>query len=123
MIFSFRACLHEGGGPQVGEATCGGSPQLSCKCDHIKMRDYIGRRVTRPKRVTSPIWGTEPPGKQALSFYSCTVYPLLTDTSLLRTVHLVPEMPNIIYTLPLSYGHLCKADNWFCAFGFRIKEV
>ena len=126
MIFSFRACLREGGGPQVGEAASGGLPHLSRKRNNIKMRDYMDRRVTPPKRVTSPIWGTQPPGKQVLSFYSCTVYPLLTDTSLLRTVHLIPEMPNIIYTLPLStlsYGHLCKADNWFRPFGFRIKEV
>ena len=113
MIFSFRACLHEDGGPQVGEATSGGLPHLSCERNHIKMRDYMDRRVT------SPIWCTQPPGKQALSFYPCTVYPLLTETSLLRTVHLVPEMPNIIYTLPLSYGHLCKADNWF----YKITEI
>ena len=83
----------------------------------------MDRRVTPPKRVTSPIRGTQPPCKQALSFYSCTVYPLLTDTSLLRTIHLIPEMPKIIHSLPLSYGHLCKADNWFRPFGFRIKEV
>ena len=55
-----RACLHEGGGPQVGEATFGGLTHLSCKFDHIKMRDYMDRRVT------SPIWGTPPPCKQAL---------------------------------------------------------
>ena len=61
-----RACLHEGGGPQVGEVTCGRLPHLSCKRDHIKMRDYMDRRVTPPKRVTSPIWGTPPPCKQAL---------------------------------------------------------
>ena len=24
----FRACLHRGGRPQVGEVTCGGSPHL-----------------------------------------------------------------------------------------------
>ena len=36
-----RACLHEGGGPQVGEVTCGALPHLSCKRDHIKMRDYM----------------------------------------------------------------------------------
>ena len=65
----FRACLHEGGGPQVGEVTCGGSPHLLCKRDHIKMRDCMDRRVTPPKRVTSPIWGPPPPCKQALSFY------------------------------------------------------
>ena len=61
-----RACLHEGGEPQVGEVTSGGLPHLSCKRDHIKMRDYMDRRVTPPKRVTSPIWGTPPPCKQAL---------------------------------------------------------
>ena len=60
----FRACLHEGGGPQVGEVTWGGLPHLSCKRDHIKMRDYMDRRVTPPKQVTSPIWGTPPPCKQ-----------------------------------------------------------
>ena len=61
-----RACLHEGGEPQVGEVTCGGLPHLTCKRDHIKMKDYMDRRVTPPKRVTSPIWGTPPPCKQAL---------------------------------------------------------
>ena len=50
----FRACVHGGGGPQIGEVTCLGSPHLSCKRDRIKMRDYMDRRVTPPKRVTSP---------------------------------------------------------------------
>ena len=45
------------GGPQIGEVTCVGSPHLSCKHDQIKMRDYMNRRVTPPKRVTSPTWG------------------------------------------------------------------
>ena len=63
---SVRACLHKGGGPQVGEVTCGGLPHLTCKRDHIKMRDYMDRRVTPPKRVTSSIWGSPPPCKQAL---------------------------------------------------------
>ena len=49
-----RACLHEGAGPQVCEVTCGGSPHLTCKRDHIKMRDSMDRRVTSPTRVTSP---------------------------------------------------------------------
>ena len=52
------ACLHGGGGPQIGEVTCGGSPHLSCKRDQIKMRDYMDRRVTPSKRVTSPTWGS-----------------------------------------------------------------
>jgi len=62
-----RACWHEGGGPQVGEVTCGGIPHLTCKRDRIKMRDCMDRRVTPPKRVTSPIWGPPPPCKQALT--------------------------------------------------------
>ena len=61
-----RVCLHEGGGPQVGEVKCGGSPHLSCTSDQIKMRDYMDRRVTPPKQVTSPTWGPPPPCKQAL---------------------------------------------------------
>ena len=53
--------LHEGGGPQLGEVTCGGLPHLTCKRDHIKMRDYMDRRVT------SPTWGSPPSCKQALN--------------------------------------------------------
>ena len=47
-LLPFRACLHEGGGPQVGEVTCGGLPHLTCKRDHIKMRDDMDRRMTPP---------------------------------------------------------------------------
>ena len=57
----FRACLHGGGGPQVGEVKYGGSPHLACKRDQIKMRDYVD------KRVTPSTWGPPPPCKQALS--------------------------------------------------------
>ena len=32
-ICGLRACLHGVEGPQTGEATCGGSPYLSCKRD------------------------------------------------------------------------------------------
>ena len=63
----FRACLHGGRGPEIGEVTCRGSPHLSCKRDKIKMRDYMDRRVTPPKQVTSPTWGPPPPCKQALN--------------------------------------------------------
>ena len=53
----FRGCLHGGGGPKIGEVTCGGSPQQTCKRDQIKMRAYMDRRVTSPKRVTSMLTG------------------------------------------------------------------
>ena len=52
-----RACLHGGWGPQVGEVKYGWSPHLSCKRDQIKMRDYMDKRVTTTKPVTSPTWG------------------------------------------------------------------
>ena len=54
-------------GLQIGEVTCGGSPHLSCKRDQINMRHYLDRRVTPPKRVSSPTWGPSPPCKQVLS--------------------------------------------------------
>ena len=43
-----------------------GHPTYSCKRDQIKMKDYMARRVTPPKRVTSPTWGPPSPCKQAL---------------------------------------------------------
>ena len=55
-----KACLHGGGGPQVGEVTRLSiksllwSSHLSFKRNQIKMRDYMDWRVTPPKRVTSP---------------------------------------------------------------------
>ena len=70
LVFSVGACLHGGGGPQVSEITRGGSPRLTCKRDHIKLRDYMDRRVTSPKRFTSPTWAPQTPYKQALTrFY------------------------------------------------------
>ena len=55
-----------GGGPQMGEVTRGRSPHLTCTRDQLKMRDYMDRRVTPPKRLTSPTWGPPPPCKEAL---------------------------------------------------------
>ena len=74
-----RVCLHEGGVSQVGEVTWGGLLHLTCKRDHIKMRDYMDRRVTPPKRVTSPIWGPPPSCKQALKLESSIWNPDFTD--------------------------------------------
>ena len=71
----FRACLHGGGRPQIGDVTWGGSPDLSCKRDQFKMRDYMDRRVTPSKRFTSTTWGPPPPCKHSqplLWFIVCT---------------------------------------------------
>ena len=43
-----------------------GHPTYHCKHVQIKMRDYMDRRVTPPKRVTSPTWRPLAPCKQAL---------------------------------------------------------
>ena len=61
--YGLRACLHGGGGPQISEVTCGGS----CRRDQIKMRDYMDRRVTPTKWVTSPTQGPPLPCKQVLN--------------------------------------------------------
>ena len=66
-LCSLRACLHGGGGPQLGEVKYGGSPNLLCKRDQIKMRYYMDKRVNPPKRITSPTWGPPSPCKQALN--------------------------------------------------------
>ena len=58
-----------GGLPSLADRATrlGGLPHLSCKHDQIKMRDYMERRVTPARRVTSPTWGPPPPCKQALN--------------------------------------------------------
>ena len=72
----FRACLHE------GEVTCGESPQLSRKRDQIKIKDYMDRRVTLPKRVTALTWSPPaPPCKQALNL---NLGNAVSDQSLFR---------------------------------------
>ena len=57
-IYILRACLHGGGGPQIGEVTyVAGHPTYHV---NVIMRDYMDRWVT------SPTWGSPPPCKQAL---------------------------------------------------------
>ena len=38
----------------------GGSPHLSCNRDQDKIRNYMNRWVTPPRRCTSPTWGPLP---------------------------------------------------------------
>ena len=70
IYLTLRACLRVGGGPQVVQVRCGGLPQVSCKREQIKMRDYMQMQVAPAKRVTSPTTagGPPPPCKQALTF-------------------------------------------------------
>ena len=76
----------------VGELTCGELPHLTCKRDYIKMRDYMDRWVTSPKRVTSPTWGPPPPCKQALKpefFFLKRAGRFLVDKSLVQELVLI----------------------------------
>ena len=98
---ALRACLHEGGGPQVGEVTCGKLPRLTCKRDHIKMRDYMDRRVTPTKRVTSPTWGPPPPCKQALR-----VIIIIYTKKLLNSDWLKKECSSLVTRVQITTGFL-----------------
>ena len=44
------------------------SPRLTCKRDFIKMRDYMDRRVTPPKRVINYLTYLGSPSSMALGF-------------------------------------------------------
>ena len=119
---TLRACLHGGGWPQVGKVKYGGSPHLSCKRDQIKMRDYMDKRVTPPKRVTSPTWGHPPPCKQALRSFVLRYLVIAPNSN-------TEKLPNFFLTfffllLPLLLSsfldvlptHLFayNSDSYFC---------
>ena len=62
-----RACLHRGGGPQIGEVTGGGSPHLSCKRDQSTVKWDIIWTGGLPHPSGLPhLPGPPPPCKQAL---------------------------------------------------------
>ena len=87
----FRACLRGVGGPQIAEVTCGWSPHQSCKGDQIKNQDYMDRRVTPPKRVTSPTWGSPPHCKPALRSSHSSEFKCLYAQSMIL-LHEDPSM-------------------------------
>ena len=90
---ALKACLHGGGGPQIGEVTGDWSPYLTCKRDQIKVRDYMNRLVTRPKRVTSPTWGPPPPCKQALKLFPFVCWNVWQGWALIETFPRFNAMP------------------------------
>ena len=90
----------------------GGSPHLSCKRDQDKIRNYMDRRVTPPRRVTSPTWGPPPPCKQAL-------ISLALMHHLINVVFFVALLPGNVtehernekqrgkkWSLPISHMHI-----------------
>ena len=65
--YLFRACLHGGEGPQVGEVTrLGGVTRLSIQ-SLILMWSHLHVRWGNPPHATSPTWGPQPSCKQALN--------------------------------------------------------
>ena len=105
---SLRACLHRGGGPQMGEVICGVSPHLSCKPDQIKMRHYMNRRVTPPERVTSPTWGPPTQSKQALKRLLAFV-PKVTVVERFNCISLIIKWSQI--AKPTSYRKAKEIKN------------
>ena len=110
------ACLHGGGGPQLGEVTCGGSPHLSCKHDQIKMRDFMDRWVNPPKRATSPTL----PCKQALKNMitedesnkkidtSTTSFPNSIGNKIMRTTNEKLNFQRVKISFDLHKGYQAK---------------
>ena len=113
LLNKLRACLHGGGGPQLGEVTCGGSPHLSRKRDQIKMRDYVNRRATPPKRVTSPTWSPPPPCKQALSKSKATGLDKISARLIHECADLICISICKIFNCSLTTGIF--PDDWKCA--------
>ena len=165
---NFRACLHGGGGPQVGEVTrlavvekwpaftctlktpgsrgdvtrhcckcyptlsrlhgkmrprltglpyladratrLGGLPHLSCKHDEIKMRDYMERRVTPHRRVTSPTWGPPPPCKQALKQAKRLAY--LLEVKISDQDHRHFKKLTSRFSIPGKIENTCLSVSW-----------
>ena len=62
------------------------------------MKDYMNRRVTQPKRATSPTWGLPPPCKQALSLSWPS--PVLDRNLVLKH----PFQSRPFYFMQLLYG-------------------
>ena len=67
------------------------------------MRDYIHRRATPPKRVTSPTWSPPPSYKQALSYYVCSLRWLLYFNFLREQLSNVFSRPVFSYTKSLLF--------------------
>ena len=74
---SLRACLHGGGGPQVGEVTrLGGVTRLFIQ-SLILTWSRLHVRWGNPPHVTSPTWGPPSSFKQALTRSCCNLSALI----------------------------------------------
>ena len=85
---------------------------MLCSFRVIQMFSELLMRMVKPAWFISQYSLTSPYGH----LYN-------TDTSLLRTVRLVPEKPKSYIPYFYNTRHLYKADTWFCPFGVRINKV
>ena len=93
---------------QTGLPALGGHTHLSCKRDQIRMRDYMDRKVTPPKRVISPTWGPPPPRKQTLSRVKRgAFFGLLTRTKK-RAMGLLSKTTTFYTCITLYCTFLCR---------------
>ena len=97
---SYTACLHGGGGPQIGEVTCGGSPYLSCTRDQIK--GLFTWRWGTPGRWGNLLrWGNPPcPYYLSLSFDDVYMIGGVTTWEIIWTgglphLSLLPHLPGV----------------------------
>ena len=100
-----------------------GWPHLSCKRDQIKMRDYMDRRVTPSKWVTSPTWGPLPPCKQALKVIESYPSPfsIVSAVKSFTIYHLSQSCTTWVSLLRLDklfFGHECFSAKYR---GFMIN--
>ena len=119
-LWPVRACLHGGGGPQIGEVACGELPHLLCKRDQIKLRDYMNRQVT------SPTWGPPPLCKQALKpsdffLISGKVEPFAVCSSPL--IHLVCPPPPTKKIIHVVFNFSCEDCNTQKKFKTKVVQA
>ena len=99
-----RACLHGGGGPRIGEVTCGRSPYLSCKRDQIKILPGVPHfHVNRPKdycfQYVFPVYPMIDQLRQFTSTVTSIFWLLFTALSLFSLVCTDREHDRLYLTL------------------------
>ena len=111
-VSSVRACLHGGGGPQVGEVTrLGGVTRLSTQALTL-MWSRLHVRWGNPPHVTSPTWGSPPSCKQALSKGS--IKHMMEWNGYMNIEH-TASLLNSDYQVKISIQTILEHLLWFIA--------
>ena len=105
----FRACLHGGRGPRVGEVTHLGG--VTCLSIYILIWSCVHDRWGHPPHVTSPIWGPPPLCKQALRHFFLYLIkyrwlPLISSLPANKIIYPPPPSSRCIEINSIYYGFL-----------------